>query len=213
MSTTTAGIRVWDATEPVSIHGASSAQAGSLNLKIVGKYADVAARDAAYTGVADGDLAGTVCWIINRAGHCYHDGTAWQWQSINRVLMDNKRPSAANSAGTSPVNIILMPDVVLPAGNRLISIRAASQAYNISSPAANVYPRIYVSGTNMSDGDNWAQSYLPASTGFPTTCVNSWLVVASGTCHWHLIGLDASGAGISSFTDSRLQVYDLGPIG
>lgn len=212
MTFTPTGVRIWDPNEPVSVHGASSAQALSITTKVVGQFPDVTARNAAYNGYSNAQKAGAICWVVNRAAHSMHDGTAWQWMPVRRTLCDVRRPSPAVTQGTGGISIIdAMVPTALPPGNRRIEIIGSTNAINHSPDQTDAYARAYPNGTNMPDGERWAQGFLPASSaGYPITLSNVWHVVASGTVEWDFWGLNARGGAILEFMSSRFQVYDLG---
>lgn len=202
------GIYTHDGTSAASIRIATASMESSLRNRIIGTFANTTARDAAYSGLSSAQKQGIHAWIVNREGLSFWDATSnkWSWVSVNRTLIDQTRPSAADTSGGGlGIQIILSPVVTLPPGNRLIQVYANASVTNIGTTNAKL-ARIYVnSGTIRS------QVYLPAGTTDVTLRIDGATFVANGTVDVDLWGLTTSAGDAARFTGSSLRVIDCGP--
>ncbi len=184
----------------------------ALDTVVAPTFASTSARDSAYSSVIAAGKVGMRCYISNRAGYCSYihtnsSGKAWVWEPQHNVLLDGHRPSPADAAGTAPVDILLMPAVALPPGNRKVSVRASSVVEALTGACT---PRAYVDGPGIASYETYMQTSLPALS-VQGTVSREWTVVTSGTVAWNLRGINAGAGANVRFVGSILQVVDLGP--
>jgi hypothetical protein len=193
-----------------NVPGDMAAMEASLRNRIVARFADTTARDAAYTGLTSSQKQGILCWIDNRAGHCYWDPTgsgSWQWMSVHRKVTGGTRASAADSASVTPGVVIPLAAVALPSGNRLLHVVASGVIQNLSGSGSAI-GRLFVT-PGLPDGDNYLQASL--GPGEQNSVSRDWYLVASGTVQYQLSGLMVSGTASGvRFTNTWMQVFDLG---
>lgn len=82
-----AGVRAWDATEAVSIHGATAALAASIDGGLIPTFATTAARDAAAASLIAGGRKGMLCYVTNQ-GYYTWNGAAWGRLQIKGITQD-----------------------------------------------------------------------------------------------------------------------------
>lgn len=207
------GIAIWDENDPVSIHGASAAQEVSIRNRINAKFATTTARDTAYSGLTDADKAGARCWVTERAGFCSHDGTAWQWDTTMRVIVDEYRSDPAGAGGATPVDVILTGPYVLPGttGSRRISLSAYTYVTNQpGGTIGNALPRIRIETLAASSVIAQDQRWL--ESGQSTDLRISWTTtIPSGTTIYPKIRALVASGPACYFYGAQLQVFDMGP--
>lgn len=184
----------------------------ALDPVVTPTFASTSARDSAYSSAIAAGKVGMRCYISNRAGYCSYihtnsSGKAWVWEPQHNVLMDGHRPSAADATGTTPCDIILMPAVTLPAGNRRVLVRASAVVEALTGACT---PRAYVEGPGIASTEAYLQAPLPA-VSVQATVSREWEVVTSGTVAWNMRGINAGAGASVRFVGSILQVVDLGP--
>jgi hypothetical protein len=206
------GITIWASSDPASIHGASAAQEASIRNRIVASFTTEATRDAAYSGLTSAQKAGILCWVVSREGHCYWDPTSagWQWVSVRRPLIEASRPSAADSSGAVLVDILLMPSTTLPPGNRRVMVIASSNVVALANGGS--YPMAQITGTGIAGSEGNCATFTGFS-GASSFVHLTRTVTVSGSVSYLMRGKDShpTSPGAVRFTDSILQVYDLGP--
>ena len=207
------GISIWDEDDPLSVHGESASQEASLRTMVNARFATTTARDTAYTGISNANLAGTRCWIVDRAGYSFHNGTTWGWEQQMNLLTDTYRGDPAGAANATPVDVILTGPFVLPGttGNRRISLAAFSYATNQpGGTLGNALPRIRVETLNSSSVVAEDQRWLESGQSTDLRIYWTTTVAAGTTLYPKLRALSASGPAVY-FYNSQLQVFDLGP--
>jgi hypothetical protein len=203
--TTYNGIQYATGGDAATIHTISANLANTANPWVIGSAADTTTRDANYSADITAGKVGMKCWIVNRSGHCTYTGASfgWRWEPQRNVLINATRPSAANSAGNVGQSIMLMAPVTLPPNNRWIEVTIKSDVQNLTSVPG--IARIYDGNSNTGISE-----YCPGNAGvvlahtFP-------LLVRTGTYSFNLFGHDPLNVTNLSFTNSYLQICDLGP--
>lgn len=191
--------------------------AAAVDLVSTPTFASTGARDTAYAAVIAAGKVGMSCYITNRAGVCrYVHGNnstkGWKWEPQRNTLMDSRRSAAADSSGAAMVDILLMPAVTLPPGNRRLLIYASANAVCLTSNSG--IPQGVLTGPGISAGEGLLMGGPSQLAGYPTKVTGGpWSVVASGSVSYNLRGKDGHPTAPAAvrFTDSILQVFDCGP--
>lgn len=186
--------------------------AAAVDLASTPVLASTTARDAAYDAAITAGKVGMRCYITNRAGYCCYvhtnnSGKAWVWEPQHNVLLDGHRLVAADATGTTPCDIILMPSVTLPPGNRRVLVRASAVVQALTGACT---PRAYVEGPGIASPETYLQTSLPA-VGVEGTVSREWEVVVSGAVAWNMRGINTVAGASVRFVGSILQVIDRGP--
>lgn len=194
-----------------TVHG--DALATSIFTRITTFYATESERNTETvvpTKMSAAQKLGMRCWVDERKGFCFWDGSAWRWEPQRNVLMDGRRSAAAESSGSALVPIILMSNTALPPGDRRLQIIASCNMVALAT--GNSLPRAVVSGPGIAASEG-AVAGVSLFAGFPFSAARTWTVVTSGTVSYNMYGQDAHPTAPVAvrFTDSILQVFDLGP--
>lgn len=215
MSTTGwSAVRVWDNSEGADIPGASSAQATSIDKKLVPKFATKTARNGAADATAANN-AGRVCYVEELAGFTFHDGVAWRALGPRSLYSFSGAGTVfANSA--TPTNAIDTGGIALPAGSRLLMLVSHGYMTTDGGTGQWVSGRAFLqqSGAPIGvmfqtrlDGDNTNPGAFSKQS---FTLVDT--VVASGTVSFQLSILKEGGTATWAYLISgALRVIDLGP--
>jgi hypothetical protein len=179
-------------------------------------FASTGARDSAYaTAIAAGKV-GMTCYITDRAGfseyvHISSAGTkAWRWKPQLVALAEPTAAAAAESTGGALIPIILTGPFVLPAGNRRIKVKTRSICTQLTSGEARPQGVLTGNGLGTNQGVSQCTTTFLGDTGVVECEVT---VTTSGTVSYSYQGRDghATIAHTIRFTDSFMQVFDLGP--
>lgn len=178
--------------------------------KVVGNFATLAARDAAYSSLTLLNRRGILCWVDETKGHYSHDGTGWRPLGLNHEILDGSRAAAADSTGPTTSDIILGSSITLPAGNRRLMIIASSNVTALTNIGS--FPRVIVAGPGISATEGYMQSAALPFAGAAATVSRVWRPVVSGTVAYTMRGMDGHPTAPAAvrFTDSILHVTDLG---
>lgn len=125
--TTFGGVRYWEPTEAASVHGASNAQALSLEPKVIGQFATTVARNAAAAALIAAGKKGFHAWV-DGVGECVYDGSDWRVMPLRGlnynigvgegVTDTNGLLSVDHGLNTAAINIELSQ---MHAGNDLVT--------------------------------------------------------------------------------------------
>lgn len=195
----------------------------SVAPRSVPSFADVAARNSAYSADIAAGRAGMRCWIVNRAGYSFYNGVTWKWEPQRNLIYDGYRASAVETSIITPGSMgVEMTSVYdLPPGNRQLHVSWGSMGLNISSPLTPVAPRVQplgAGGSNIGipEGRNWAQTCITVANTY-VTFENQAFPVLSGSIQIKLFGASGNGsasgntANLVRFGHTWMTIYDLGP--
>ena len=203
------------------------ALAQSVAPRSVPSFATTTARNSAYAADIAAGRSGMRCWVVNRAGFSFYDGTQWVWEPQQNLIFKGYQPAtvASNTITPGSLAVDMLSGYTLPPGNRQLYVEWGTVVKNTSSPANKVGGRVTplgAGGTNIGipDGRNYAEAFLPvetAGTGFQQQVSSHASPVLSGVVQIKLFGLSVGGSpggnqtNSVSFSHSWMEVWDLGP--
>lgn len=219
MPNTTAGVYYPGGSQSPNVPADMAAMAASINTKVIGVYADTAARDAAYSGLTSAQKLGIQAWVTNRQGYSYWDPTSnnWKWMGQNRIIANIDQVANVATSTVAYRSLMSMPSAVtLPPGNRLIQVAFSGFVTQTATGAGNgeCTPRISVSGSGMGAvgaSNTVIQGYLPGAVGWQISLSRTWQYILSGTVNIDVQCAIAPANGILTFSGGRLDVTDCGP--
>lgn len=233
MSYTSFGqVRIWDGTEAVSVHGASSAIGDSINGSVVPSFVDETARNTAAAALIADGKTGMTCHVKSRRGTCTFIGipaggappvNGWVWQAQNRIVGEGYLSGWAGSSGGNAnfVSMLALPSIPLPGGQRQVTVYYGCDIQpSLSSPNLAVAGGalvLYINGVPAAgEIQRAAVPVVPATMGgFYTqsllrTAVSKINVAAA--IFDLRVGMYTSGGGYLDAMNPRMTVVDNGPV-
>lgn len=231
--TTFAGVRTWDGSEAVSVHGASNALSASIDGSLVPSFVNETARNTAAAAMIAAGKTGMTCHVQSRRGTCTFIGipaggaepvNGWIWHAQNRIIYDYVQTGGVigSTGNNNWVTVHDSPSTVLNGGKRLINFDWGCDIMASDAPGGNLSQS---AGVRVILGINgiWLDEMLQHPMG-PTvagaagfTAVSLYRVIkkemAAGTYVISMqIGMYTSGTGFIDAHNPRITVTDLGPI-
>jgi hypothetical protein len=208
------GVRTWDGSEAVSIHGAAAALGASIDGSLCPSFANVAARNAAATALIAAGRVGMMCYCIAEDGHCVYRGLrGWQWLPYNEIVSNPSWGGPALTDGPWPSHpglaLLSTGAVVLP-GNGLRRLHINMKASVQASSGAPMNPGVQIIGSGVTP--DALMAYVPINGDFGRqTFTATYDFTASGTQTWTLWGYVFGSSAVAQFINMYMKVIDQGP--